>query len=72
MSKYFNPLSEPTEEKAVQSESSTDQMLSTSAFQVTTANVCPKCQRTTMPSTLMDGEPVMYCRSCRVVLALPE
>ncbi|QZE57214.1 DNA ligase [Erwinia phage pEa_SNUABM_1] len=69
MSKHYNPL---LNNNTVKSESSATQVDSTSAaFVVESANVCPKCSSSTVPTQLLSGEGVMFCTSCRVSLAIP-
>lgn len=69
MSKYHNPL---VAQSSVNSESSAEKVESTSgAFNVDNPNVCPKCSSSTVPTELLNGEPVMFCTGCRVSLAIP-
>ncbi|AWY08287.1 DNA ligase [Erwinia phage vB_EamM_Alexandra] len=68
MSKHYNPLLN----NSVKSESSDKSVKSTSAaFAVESANVCPKCASSTVPTQLLSGEGVMFCTGCRVSLAIP-
>ncbi|UAW53123.1 hypothetical protein pEaSNUABM30_00005 [Erwinia phage pEa_SNUABM_30] len=69
MSKHYNPL---LNNNSVKSESGANSVESTSgAFVVASANVCPKCSSTTVPTKLLSGEDVMFCTGCRVSLAIP-
>ncbi|AXG67049.1 DNA ligase [Dickeya phage vB_DsoM_AD1] len=69
MSKHYNPL---LDNNSVKSESGAKGTVeSTSAFVVDSANYCPKCSSSTVPTKLLSGEDVMFCTGCRVSLAIP-
>ncbi len=70
MTKYYNPLAQPS---SVKSQSANkEQVESTSAtFNVDNPNFCPKCGSANVPTQLLSNETVMFCTSCRVSLAIP-
>ncbi len=67
-SKHYNPL---LQKDTVNSESADGVQSTSGAFNVDSANVCPKCASATVPTKLLNDEPVMFCTSCRVSLAIP-
>lgn len=68
MSKHYNPL---LNNNSVKSESAAQMESTSGAFIVESANVCPKCGSSTVPTQLLSGEGVMFCTGCRVSLAIP-
>lgn len=73
MAKFLNPLSVNTIEAPVStSGASSSAVLSESAFNVDSSDYCPKCGSATVMTRLYNDEPVAFCTSCRVTLAMRE